>query len=87
MDSKERNKGLARRKWGQWILALFITGGVVSAIIEFLLPKIWRENQSPIAQVNVSTSEAAVFESIVFDGVSSSDPEGHRVSLHMENRW
>lgn len=67
-------KSLIRKiKWGQVIVAIFLTSGVVGVLISFSLHKYYPKNVPPIARIDLSTEQGSVPHIVDFDGVSSRD--------------
>ncbi|MEP1209224.1 MAG: PKD domain-containing protein [Rhizobiaceae bacterium] len=71
-------------KAGTFFATLVIAGGVGSAITKFVLPKIFPENQLPIATITPSTLTPIAEQKIVLNGFRSNDPEGQELSFIWE---
>lgn len=57
-------------------LLLILAGGVLATIVGFLLPKLFPDNEPPIAQITTNDTKGTIPLQIVFNGINSSDPEG-----------
>ena len=79
---KVNNAGLAldntphNKKLFKILGAIFIAGGVLAAIVAFLLPKFWPENTPPSAIIIARPDMGNLPLKVTLDGNSSNDPEG-----------
>ena len=69
------------QKIGKGIWTILIAGGVLAAIINFILPKIWPSNEAPVAEIRSDKMEGHAPLEVTFDGSSSKDPEGKDLRL------
>lgn len=76
-------KRLKGNVWRQWLIYLFITGGLTSVIASFILQKFFQDNQPPIPDIAVSSYVGTAPHTVMFDATSSLDPEGKTLNY----RW
>jgi len=61
------------------ISTIIIAGGLLSAIIIFILGKIFSNNLPPEAKISINKNEGVVPCEVIFDGKKSLDPEGQEL--------
>ncbi len=73
--------------WSAWLFGVLAAGGVITAAVQFVLPKLWPENKPPISTIEtagVSENKALVGAEVVFIGTKSSDPDGGLLNYQWE---
>ncbi len=63
------------------IFTILIAGGVITAVIGFVMPKLWPDNKSPEAKITATPTSGKPPLTVLFDALKSSDPEGKALSF------
>jgi hypothetical protein len=79
MSNEDSRPKSGKGAWIGWFIGILAAGGVITAVVNFVLPKIWPENAPPqpaIEAAGVTENYVLTGKEIVFDGTKSLDPEG-----------
>jgi len=66
----------------QAFFSIFIAGGIIAVVLNFVLERSTVVNKPPKAIITLNVSSGEVPLNVLFDAVSSSDPENEALSYH-----